>query len=180
VALNDLITVATSYLWYEEVLGGKKYSEEELMHLFQSFLYNINLPFRSGNSPFTNITLEFGKPAPALRDEAMVVGGRPLEKTYGEVPKEFYDRTVQAFLKAMWEGDADGRPWTFPLITVPIDDRFDFDNPVFLSFLRNMDKHGGAYFENFMSKPFLERGLEPRDPTLQRSFCCRFQVDMGA
>jgi len=77
-------------------------------------------------------------------------------------------RVALGFLQAMWEGDADGRPWTFPLITVQITDNFDFDDPVFLSFLENLDKHGGAYFENFLSKPFLDRGLEPRDPYLQK------------
>jgi len=179
VALNDLITIASSYIWFEEKYRGRKYTDEELSHIFQSFLYNINLPFRSGNSPFTNITLEFGKPAPALRDEYVIIGGKPLSKKYSQIPKEYFDRTVLAFLRAMWEGDADGRPWTFPLITVQITDDFDFENKVFKLFLENMDKHGGAYFENFMSKPFLERGLEPRNPYLQRSFCCRFQVDIG-
>jgi len=51
VALNDIITIATSYVWYEENLKGRKYSDEGLYHAFQSFLYNVNLPFRSGNSP---------------------------------------------------------------------------------------------------------------------------------
>ncbi len=179
VALNDLVTIASSYVWYEENYKGRKYSLEEIAHAFQSFLYNINLPFRSGNSPFTNVTLEFGKPAPSLEEEFVVVGGKILDKKYGEIPKEVYNRVALGFLKAMWEGDADGRPWTFPLITVQITDDFDFNDPVFTQFLENLDKHGGAYFENFLSKPFIERGLEPRNPYLQRSFCCRFQVDIG-
>ena len=179
VALNDLITVAGSYVWYEKENHGRDYSLDEIAHAFQSFLYNINLPFRSGNSPFTNITLEFGKPAPSLENEFIVVGGEVLRTKYSEVSSDIYDMTALGFLRAMWEGDADGRPWTFPLITVQITDDFSFENPVFLKFLESMDRHGGAYFENFMSKPFLERGLEPRNPYLQRSFCCRFQVDVG-
>ena len=179
VALNDLITVASSYVHYEERFKRRRYSLDEISHAFQSFLYNINLPFRSGNSPFTNVTLEFGKPAPYLEDEFAVIGGEVLNLKYKDIPPEVYDRVALGFLQAMWEGDADGRPWTFPLITVQITDDFNFDDPVFLEFLKNLDKHGGAYFENFMSKPFLERGLEPRNPYLHRSFCCRFQVDMG-
>ena len=179
VALNDLITIASSYVWYEHRYHGRRYTLDEIAHAFQSFLYNINLPFRSGNSPFTNVTLEFGKPAPSLEEEFVVVGGQVLETKYSDIPQEVYDRVALGFLKAMWEGDADGRPWTFPLITVQITDNFNFEDPVFLEFLENMDKHGGAYFENFMSKPFLERGMEPRNPYLQRSFCCRFQVDLG-
>ncbi len=179
VALNDLITVAASYLWYEENFEGRFYTEEEIYHAFQSFLYNVNLPFRSGNSPFTNITLDFGKPSESLKDEFVVIGGEVLNKKYKDIPKEYFDRTVRAFLKAFWEGDSEGKPWTFPLITVQITENFDFDNELFNEFLRNLDKHGGAYFENFIKKPFIERGIEPRDPSLQRSFCCRFQVDIS-
>ncbi|HIQ31809.1 MAG TPA: ribonucleoside-triphosphate reductase [Aquifex aeolicus] len=179
VALNDLITVAASYVWYEETSHGRGYTPDEIFHAFQSFLYNINLPFRSGNSPFTNITLEFGKPSPSLEGEFIVVGGKVLDKKYSDIPSATYDHVVLGFLRAMWEGDADGKPWTFPLITVPITDEFDFENPLFLEFLENMDRHGGAYFENFLSEPFVRRGLEPRDPSLRRSFCCRFQVDVG-
>ncbi|MDQ7083357.1 MAG: anaerobic ribonucleoside-triphosphate reductase [Aquificota bacterium] len=76
VALNDLITVATSYVWYEEKFKGRRYTQDEIAHAFQSFLYNINLPFRSGNSPFTNVTLEFGKPAPTLRRSTWSWEGR--------------------------------------------------------------------------------------------------------
>ncbi len=179
VALNDLITIASSYVWFEEKFRGRKYSTDYISHAFQSFLYNINLPFRSGNSPFTNVTLEFGKPAPSLAEEKIVIGGEVLNYTYGQIPQEVMNRVSHGFLKAMWEGDADSRPWTFPLITVQITDDFDWENPVFLEFLENLDRHGGAYFENFLSEPFLKNGIEPRDPALQRSFCCRFQVDLG-
>jgi ribonucleoside-triphosphate reductase len=179
VALNDLITVASSYVWYEESFQGRNYSLDYISHAFQSFLYNINLPFRSGNSPFTNVTLEFGKPAPSLKDEYIIIGGEALAYKYSDVPEEVYNRVALGFLKAMWEGDADSRPWTFPLVTVQITDDFDWENPVFLEFLENLDKHGGAYFENFLSSPFIRRGLQPRDPAQQRSFCCRFQVDLS-
>ena len=178
VALNDLITVAASYLWYEETVYGKKYSCEELYHLFQSFLYNINLPFRGGNSPFTNITLDFDRPSAPLKEEFVVVGKKVLNKKYKDIDKKFYERTAHAFLKALWEGDANRKPWTFPLITVQITENFDFQNKLFLEFLENLDKHGGAYFENFLKEPFLKNGLEPRDPELRRSFCCRFQVNL--
>lgn len=64
------------------------------------------------------------------------------------------------------------------MITIQITDDFDFENPIFKQFLDNVDKHGGAYFKNFMSKSFIKAGLEPRDLALQRSFCCRFQIDI--
>ncbi|NAY82361.1 MAG: hypothetical protein GU362_05730 [Thaumarchaeota archaeon] len=48
-----------------------------------------------------------------------------------------------------------------------------------------MDNFGGVYLENYVSKPFMDKrwrekveNLEARNPKLQRSFCCRFQVDL--
>ena len=42
----------------------------------------------------------------------------------------------------------------FPLITVNITDDFDFENEAFQLLLKEMDKWGGCYFENFRKAPF--------------------------
>ena len=46
----------------------------------------------------------------------------------------------KAFIDAMKLGDAKGKPFTFPLITVNIYDDFDWENPIFNYLLENMDK----------------------------------------
>lgn len=187
VALNDLTSVAAAYLWYEREVLGKNLEYDDVKNAFQSFVYNINLDFRSGNSPFTNVTITIGGPAPALMDEPVTIGGsliKPMK--FSEIPKDYYDEVNIAFFEVMAEGDAEGKPWTFPLITLYVTDEFDWDSEVLDKILDLMDSFGGIYFDNYISKPFSDpfwksriTGLEPRDPRLQRSFCCRFQVDLS-
>jgi len=186
VALNDLTTVAAAYVWYER--QKKDLTYDEIKNAFQSFVYNVNLDFRSGNSPFTNVTVTIGGPAPALAEEPIIIGGGKYSLstvTFSDIPKEIYDEVNMAFFEVMAQGDSEGKPWTFPLITVYITDDFDWNSPVFNALLDLMDNFGGVYLENYVSKPFMDKkwrekveNLEARDPKLQRSFCCRFQVDL--
>ncbi|MGC8600335.1 MAG: anaerobic ribonucleoside-triphosphate reductase [Nitrososphaeria archaeon] len=185
VALNDLTTVAAAYVWYER--QKKDITYDEIKNAFQSFVYNVNLDFRSGNSPFTNVTVNIGGPAPALAEEPVTIGGKYSfsNVTFSDIPKEIYDEVNMALFEVMAQGDSEGKPWTFPLITVYITDDFDWDSPVFNALLDLMDNFGGVYLENYVSKPFMDKkwrekveNLEIRDPKLQRSFCCRFQVDL--
>jgi len=185
VALNDLTTVAAAYVWYER--QKKDLTYDEIKNAFQSFVYNVNLDFRSGNSPFTNVTVTIGGPAPALAEEPIIIGGKYSLSTvtFSDIPKEIYDEVNMAFFEVMAQGDSEGKPWTFPLITVYITDDFDWNSPVFNALLDLMDNFGGVYLENYVSKPFMDKkwrekveNLEARDPKLQRSFCCRFQVDL--
>lgn len=185
VALNDLTTAAAAYVWYERQKRELTYSD--IKNAFQSFVYNVNLDFRSGNSPFTNVTVTLVGPAPALTEEPVTIGNKYSFSTvtFGEIPKEIYDEVNQAFFEVMSQGDAEGKPWTFPLITVYIADDFNWDSEVFNVLLDLMDNFGGIYVENYVSKPFEDEkwranveSLEVRDPKLQRSFCCRFQVDL--
>ena len=185
VALNDLTTVAAALTWFEREVLGKKLTYDDVKNAFQSFVYNVNLDFRSGNSPFTNVTITIGSPAPALLEEELIIGGRSLGKRFKDIPREYYDEVNEAFFEIMAEGDSEGKPWTFPIITVYVTDDFQWDNPVLDKLLRLMDYFGGVYFENYVSKPFLSeewrrkvRFLKPRNPSLNRSFCCRFQVDL--
>jgi ribonucleoside-triphosphate reductase len=187
VALNDLTTVAAAYVWYEREKLGKDLKYEDVKNAFQSFVYNVNLDFRSGNSPFTNVTVTIGGPAPALLEEPIIIGGsfEPNPKTFGDLSKELYDEVNMAFFEVMSEGDAEGKPWTFPLITLYVTDDLNWESEVLDRLLDLMDSFGGIYFENYLKRPFSDEkwkkkvnNLEIRDPRLQRSFCCRFQVDL--
>ncbi len=188
VALNDLTTVAAAYVWFEREKLGKNISYEDIKNAFQSFVYNVNLDFRSGNSPFTNVTITIGGPSPALVEEPITIGQGNFNlrtKTFGELQPEIYDEVNEAFIEVLSEGDSEGKPWTFPLITLYITDDFDWNSRVFSKILEKMDNFGGLYFENYITNPFISQYwksiidfLEVRDPKLQRSFCCRFQVDL--
>ena len=186
-SLNDLSTVAAGYLYYLEKNGIKNYSDYELENLWQEFLYNINLPFRSGNSPFSNITLDFGKPNSRLKEEPIVYAGQLLKETYKKIPASYFDRINVAFIKAMRRGDADGNPFTFPLITVNVTEDFDRNNAAWKLLLKESEYFGGFYVQNYLKEPFEKPSIykeknpyiKPFDEGMIYSNCCRMMFNIS-
>ncbi|MFC4597985.1 anaerobic ribonucleoside-triphosphate reductase [Cohnella hongkongensis] len=187
VMLAQMTTVSASYLYAEEQISGRRFTEDDLEQLFQSLIWEMNMPLRGGSqSAFTNITLEFGKPSDEIKDELVIIGGAPLDIRYRDIPASYFDRINRAVIEVMMQGAGNGIPFTFPLLTVPIDDEFDYDNGLFLELLDGMYRWGGVYFENFRTAPFLNERyrqlnpyLKPRDPEASRSLCCRLQIDLN-
>jgi len=182
VMLSQMTTIIASYL---KVLP-ESVEYDDLVQLFQSLIWELNMPLRSGNqSPFSNVTLEFGKPSPEIANEYVIYAGKLLTYKYSDIEPKYFDFVNKAFIDAMSTG-ANGIPFTFPLITVPIDDDFRFDNELFIYLLEKMYKWGGVYFENFRTKPFetsdfssLNPMIKPRDIETSRSLCCRLQIDLS-
>lgn len=187
VMLSQMTTISASYLHHEEKERGRKYTDEDLKQLFQSLIWELNMPLRSGSeSAFSNITMEFGKPSEEIKDEFVVIGGELKMYKYKDIPSKYFDRVNRAIIDVMAEGTGSGIPFTFPLITVQIDDDFNYDNKLFLHLLDKMYNFGGVYFENFKTKPFEDeyyKALNPyikaRDPEVSRSLCCRLQIDLS-
>lgn len=186
VMLAQLSTIAASYLQDEET-RGVTYTDEDLKQLFQSLIWELNMPLRTGaQSSFSNITLEFGKPSQEIQDEYVVVGGEIRSHRYRDLDSHYFDRINQAIIDVMKDGTGDeGIPFTFPLMTVQIDDDFNYHNPLFLELLDKMYHWGGVYFENFKTKPFedsyyktLNPLLQAKDPEVSRSLCCRLQINL--
>lgn len=186
VMLAQLSTIAASYLFDEES-RGITYTDEELVELFQSLIWELNMPLRSGaQSSFSNITLEFGKPSEEIKDQYIVIGGEGRHIQYKDIPATYFDRINQAIIDVMKKGTgSDGIPFTFPLLTVQIDDHFNYQNPLFIELLDKMYHWGGVYFENFKTKPFKDpyyKALNPliqaKDPEVSRSLCCRLQINL--
>lgn len=186
VMLAQLSTIAASYLFDEES-HGITYTNEELIELFQSLIWELNMPLRSGaQSSFSNITLEFGKPSEEIKDQYIVIGGEGRDIQYKDIPATYFDRINRAVIDVMKNGTgSNGIPFTFPLLTVQIDDHFDYQNPLFIELLDKMYHWGGVYFENFKTKPFEDpyyKALNPliqaKDPEVSRSLCCRLQINL--
>lgn len=183
-SINDLSTVLAGYVYHMETELGEKVKHKDLQNDWQSFMYNTNLPFRAGNSPFSNVTLDFGKATPTLRDKIVAYNGKYLDYTYGQIPAEYFDRVNYAFIDAMTMGDSLHNPFTFPLVTVNITDDFDFTNECWLYFLEKSEGFGGFYLQNYCTKPFNEEAREvnpfhtPYDLGMLYSNCCRMTFDL--
>ena len=179
VMLAGATTVLASYLYYEEKYKTKVRTDEEIYKYLRSLIWELNMPLRAGSeSPFSNITLEFGKPSGELSDQYIVVGGNAINEKYGNIPVSYFDRINKTILNIMSKGAGKGAAFTFPLLTVPIDDDFDWDNDIFTYSLEKMYDWGGMYFENFQTKPFrpgyyseLNPKIKARDPNISRSLC---------
>jgi len=140
----------------------------EVKQHIQSFVFGVNTPSRWGSqAPFTNITLDWTVPDD-LRNQPAIVGGKPLEKTYGEFQTEM-DMINKAFLEVLLEGDADGRGFSYPIPTYNITRNFNWDSDNARLLFKMTGKYGTPYFQNFMNS-----NLDPSDV---RSMCCRLQLD---
>ncbi len=123
--------------------------------------------FITGNTPFTNITMDLKVPD-FMKDEPVIIGGKPQKETYGNFKKEMA-MLNKAFAEVMMEGDAKGRLFTFPIPTYNITKDFDWENPDYDPIWKMTAKYGIPYFSNFVNSD-----MKPEDA---RSMCCRLRLN---
>ena len=143
---------------------------EDVKNCIQSFVFGVNTPSRWGSqAPFTNITLDWKIPAD-LKDQPALVGGEPMDFTYGDCQAEA-DMVNKAFIEVMIEGDANGRGFQYPIPTYSITRDFDWSETENNRLLFEMAaKYGTPYFSNYINSD-----MEPSDV---RSMCCRLRLDL--
>lgn len=124
--------------------------------------------FITGNSPFTNITLDLVPPHD-LRDMPVIIGGELQDTTYGECQQEM-DMLNMAFIETMLEGDAEGKVFTFPIPTYNIVKDFDWDSEISHKLFELTCKYGSPYFANFLNSDM--------DVSDSRSMCCRLRLNI--
>jgi len=161
-ALSNFDTLLAPFIRYDG-LGYR-----EVKQAVQEFVYNLNIPTRTGfQTPFTNLTFDVKVPA-FLEDQAVIVGGEVKNETYGEFQEEV-DMINMAFFEVMKEGDARGRVFTFPIPTYNITPDFRWDDPKLTGLWEMTAKYGIPYFANFVSSD-----MKPEDV---RSMCCRLRLE---
>ena len=144
-------------------------SYKEVKQGIQQFVFSLNVASRwGGQTPFTNITLDWVVPED-LKEEPAIVGGKLMDFTYGDLQKEM-DIINKAFIEVMMAGDAEGRPFTFPIPTYNITEDFDWDSENSNLLFKMTAKYGLPYFQNFINSE-----LNPGDV---RSMCCRLQLNL--
>lgn len=180
---------------------------KEVKKAIRQFVYNLNVPARWGQSPFTNITLDIVVPEdlqtqfPSHNDlhlfknveneqllqkaQQRDMGLRSLEDmTFKHFEPEMEMINI-AYYEVMTEGDSTGQPFTFPIPTVNITEDFDWDSKVANAIFENTAKVGSSYFQNFVGSQWMtnENGERVRNPEAYspgavRSMCCRLQLDL--
>ena len=178
----------------------------EVKKAIRGFVYNLNVPARWGQSPFTNVTIDWVVPEdlreqfPTYRDHHLFEeitetlhhqrklherGKRLLkELTYGDFQKEM-NIINRAFYEVMTEGDAGGQPFTFPIPTVNITEDFDWYGENTDILFENTAKIGSSYFQNFIGSQYIRNDIgelvenpHAYKPGAVRSMCCRLQLDL--
>lgn len=161
-AFSNFDTLLAPFIAYDNLTYA------EVKQAMQEFIFNLNVPTRVGfQTPFTNLTMDLYVPK-AFRDEAVIIGGVPQERTYGEFQEELF-MFNRAFIEVMQEGDAKGRVFTFPIPTYNVDKEFDWGNPIVTDLMKITAKYGTPYFANFVNSD-----MSPDDA---RSMCCRLRLD---
>ncbi|PSM53020.1 anaerobic ribonucleoside triphosphate reductase [Campylobacter blaseri] len=183
-----------------------KLSDREIKKAITNFIFNLNVPARWGQSPFTNVTIDLTCPTDLkdqiptrndihlfrdiqddeeLLDIAKKRGKNNLEDlTYSDFQEEM-ERIDIAFYEVLTEGDKCGQPFTFPIPTVNITEDFNWDSKVADILFENTAKMGSSYFQNFIGSQYIrdENGKLIENPKAYkpghvRSMCCRLQLDL--
>jgi anaerobic ribonucleoside-triphosphate reductase len=182
-----------------------KLEYNDIKKAIRSFVYNLNVPARWGQSPFTNVTIDWTVPEDLkeqiptskqnhifknlnddeLLEEAKNRGVKSFEEmTYKHFQPEM-NLINKAYYEIMTEGDLTGQPFTFPIPTVNITEDFDWYGENTDILFENTAKIGSSYFQNFIGSQFKrdsEGKLVPNEeaykPGHVRSMCCRLQLDL--
>ncbi len=198
-AFSSFDTYLAPYVFKDDL------SYKEVEKAIRSFVYNLNVPARWGQSPFTNITLDWVVPEdlkdqmPTKNDLHLFLGlhdpdflvkvkklgvERPEDLTYKDFHREM-KLINKAYYTIMTEGDANGQPFTFPIPTVNITEDFDWYGENTDLLFENTAKIGSSYFQNFIGSQYLldEKGEKIENPNAYkpnavRSMCCRLQLDL--
>ena len=161
-AVSNFDTLLAPFIRYDNM------NYLQVRQAMQEFLYNCMVPTRVGfQTPFLNVSLDIKVPD-LLKKQPVILGGKPQKETYGEFQEEM-NMFIRAFYEELMEGDAKGRPFTFPIPTVSITKDFDWDNSNLDALWQATAKYGINYFSNFV-----QSDMKPDDA---RSMCCRLRLD---
>ena len=200
-AFSSFDTYLAPYVFKDQL------SFSEIKKAIRSFVYNLNVPARWGQSPFTNVTIDWTVPAdlatqiPTSSQHHLFLGLEShellselqnrnasitslIDATYKDFQPEM-NLINRAFYEVLTAGDSQGNPFTFPIPTVNITEDFDWNGPNTDILFENTAKVGSSYFQNFIGSQYKrdESGnLIPNDeaykPGHVRSMCCRLQLDL--
>ena len=161
-AVSNLDTLLAPFIRYDNL------NYQQVKQGLQEFVFNCAIPTRVGfQNPFTNITLDIS-PSATLANQPVIIGGQPQKDLYKDFQEEM-NILNRAFYEVLMEGDAKGRPFTFPIPTINITKDFPWNNPALKPMWEATAKYGVNYFSNF-----IQSDMKPEDV---RSMCCRLRLN---
>lgn len=183
-ALNQLANMLT--IFQNEIMGAVAFSSfdtllapfikvdnltyKEVKQGIQNYVYSVNSNSRAGAEPaFSNLTFDLFPPKD-LKNQPARIANNLMNFTYGDCQKEM-DMLNRAFFEVMLEGDANGKPFAYPIPTYSIMEGFDWDNPNNELLWEMAGRYGYPYFSNFINSDM--------DPSDVRSMCCRLRLDLS-
>lgn len=198
-AFSSFDTYLAPYVFKDQL------SYDQVLKGIRSFVYNLNVPARWGQSPFTNITLDWIVPNDLkdqiptrnndhlfLKEDNQELILKAKERGVNQLTNLKYVNFQQemnlinkAYYTVMTEGDTNGQPFTFPIPTVNITEDFDWEGENVDLLFENTAKIGSSYFQNFIGSQYIldENGNKVENPDAYkpnavRSMCCRLQLDL--
>ncbi len=147
-----------------------KLDYRQVKQCVQRFIYNLNYTTRVGyQTPFSNVTLALG--VRDYWDAPAIVGGKMVGKLGDYIDEA--KLVLRALCEVFLEGDAYGRPFTFPVTTVIATEEFfkilKEDPELWDTFWKTVAERGTFYFLNSITT----------DRTGIFSFCCRLTIDVN-
>jgi len=167
---NDALLAANSLTKLVDVCNNLDvYMTKLAQQQAQRFIFTMNNIERPSNqSPFNNVSLCFSLSEKVLSEMEVYLGGKKV----GTALDYFNEvlTVVKAFLLMYWNGDALGRPFTFPICTVLVNEGRLFkvlreDPELWELFWKVVAVRGSFYFMNIPER-------------MVHSFCCRLMVDV--
>lgn len=198
-AFSSFDTYLAPYVFKDQL------SFDEVLKAIRSFVYNLNVPARWGQSPFTNITLDWVVPedlkeqiptrnsrhllAECVSEQLLVLAHKRGVSQLEELCYKHFQHEMnlinKAYYTVMTEGDSNGQPFTFPIPTVNITEEFDWYGENTDLLFENTAKIGSSYFQNFIGSQYYldDNGCKIENPYAYkpnaiRSMCCRLQLDL--
>lgn len=155
-------------------IRGDGLDHKSVRQNIQRFIFNLNYPLKSGQSPFSNIVFAASnrfyvrQPVPA--------SGQRFRLSAPETYESFLDEAklvIKAFAEVFAEGDAVHQPFTFPIPTTimnkDMEKILESDPELWRAYWSMVAKTGQMYFLN---------GYNTKAEDIF-SFCCRLLSDMG-
>jgi len=163
-AFSDFDSLLAPFVYYDNL------SRDQVKQDIQRMVWDLNFACRQAfQTPFTNLTFNMGVPN-YLKDKPVIVGGKFKKETYSDFIDEI-ELINDVFVEVISERDFYGRPFTFPIPTLNLTKKTDFNSETFRKIVDNTCENGSYFFMNYLGSGINEDAV--------KAMCCRLNLDLS-